>query len=195
MRGVKTKRSGRESYGDHAVGYVQVRKTKSGCTVRAKITPEHKLRSKAYDVHIELDEESQKIVSVDCESCVASLGGCKHGVALILWLHRRSEEPAPTQVACYWKTSKLSKVGSTIKFIKLAGIKSKGQQPPQNDNYEQFLSDVLSNSKCSVLAECLNESNLSFSLIIDNMISDFLMATNDTFADFLFCQKLKLIQI
>lgn len=34
-------RSGRDSYGDSAVGWVQVRRDKNVCTVKAKITPEH----------------------------------------------------------------------------------------------------------------------------------------------------------
>lgn len=34
-------RSGRDSYGDSAVGWVQVRRDKNVCTVKAEITPEH----------------------------------------------------------------------------------------------------------------------------------------------------------
>ncbi|GBO36944.1 hypothetical protein AVEN_173953-1 [Araneus ventricosus] len=50
IRGIITKRSGRESYGDHAVGYVQVRRDANLCIVKAKVTPEHSLRKKAYHV-------------------------------------------------------------------------------------------------------------------------------------------------
>ncbi|XP_030759612.1 uncharacterized protein LOC115885010 [Sitophilus oryzae] len=39
-----------------------------------------------------------------------------------MWLHRRSEEPSPTEVACYWAKSKLSKVGSSIKFLTLRDL-------------------------------------------------------------------------
>lgn len=38
-------------------------------------------------------------------------GGCKHQVAFLLWLHRRSEEPSVTSKECYWKKSSLSSVG------------------------------------------------------------------------------------
>lgn len=50
------------------------------------------------------------------------LGGCKHAIAFLMWLHRRSEEPSPTEVACYWAKSKLSKVGSSIKFLTLQDL-------------------------------------------------------------------------
>ncbi|KYM93678.1 hypothetical protein ALC62_15720 [Cyphomyrmex costatus] len=35
--------------------------------------------------------------------------GCKHALAVLMWVHRRSEDPAPTEIACYWKKSRLSK--------------------------------------------------------------------------------------
>lgn len=52
--------------------------------------------------------------------CVS--GGCKHSVAFLTWLHRRSEEPSTTSVECYWKKSALSSVGTTVKFIKAADM-------------------------------------------------------------------------
>lgn len=48
----------------------------------------------------------------------ASIGQCKHQTALIFWLLRRSEEPAPTELKCYWKKSLLS----TIKNIKAKSV-------------------------------------------------------------------------
>ncbi|GBP88368.1 hypothetical protein EVAR_52673_1 [Eumeta japonica] len=58
-----------------------------------------------------------KLSSVQCEDCVASQGGCKHAIAFLMWLHRRSEEPSCTSVECYWKKSKLSRVGSSMKYM------------------------------------------------------------------------------
>lgn len=34
-----------------------------------------------------------------------------------MWLHRRSEEPAPTETVCYWRKSQLSSVGTSLKFV------------------------------------------------------------------------------
>lgn len=44
-------------------------------------------------------------------------GGCKHAVAFLMWVHRRSEDPSPTEVQCYWKKSVLSGVGTSLKYI------------------------------------------------------------------------------
>ncbi|GBN51433.1 hypothetical protein AVEN_151278-1 [Araneus ventricosus] len=63
IRGIKTKRSGRESYGDYAVGYVRVRKDGNLCTVKAKVTPEHSLRKKSYDVKLLCNEVEEEILS------------------------------------------------------------------------------------------------------------------------------------
>ena len=64
-----------------------------------------------------INETLGHVVSLGCEDCVASKSGCKHSVALIMWLHRRSEEPSPTSVVSYWQKPKLSEIGSSIKFI------------------------------------------------------------------------------
>ncbi|CAG9761284.1 unnamed protein product [Ceutorhynchus assimilis] len=79
------------------------------CTVKAKITPEHKVRNVAYRLQAVNNEEDEEVLSCECLDCPASAGGCKHGVAFLLWLHRRSEEPSVTSVECYWKKSKLAK--------------------------------------------------------------------------------------
>lgn len=57
------------------------------------------------------------------------LGGCKHATAFLAWLHRRSHDRPSTSVDCYWKKSKLSSVGTSLKFKK---IKDLGKVPKQN---------------------------------------------------------------
>lgn len=52
------------------------------------------------------------------------LGGCKHAIAFLAWLHRRSEDPPSTSVECYWNKAKLSTVGSSLKYIKAKEITS-----------------------------------------------------------------------
>ncbi|KAL1446238.1 hypothetical protein WDU94_003678 [Cyamophila willieti] len=109
----KEQRSARPNYGDKAIGYVQLKRDGSLCTIKAKITPEHRLGEKAYNVVCVINEEKDKeeILQADCESCPASQGGCKHRVAFVMWLHRRFEEPSPTEVTSYWKKSVLSSSG------------------------------------------------------------------------------------
>lgn len=87
------------------------------CTVKCKICPEHKVHAKLYGCTLVVDEEDDVIISVLCQDCAASLGGCKHAIAFLMWVHRRSEEPSCTSVECYWKKSKLSRVGSSLKYM------------------------------------------------------------------------------
>ncbi|XP_070168267.1 uncharacterized protein [Polyergus mexicanus] len=103
MRGLKTSAACRETYGDSAIGYVCLKRESSKFTVKARICPEHRVRSKSYSVILIVDEEEEKVFSVECHDCAASLGGCIHSVAFLMWIHRRTENPAPTEVACYWK--------------------------------------------------------------------------------------------
>lgn len=104
------------------MGYVQLRRDAKLCTVKCKICLEHKVRRKPYSATMVVDEENGVIVSAECHDCAASQGGCKHAVAFIMWVHRRSEEPSNTSVECYWKKSRLAKVGTTLKFVTSKGI-------------------------------------------------------------------------
>lgn len=70
-------RSGRQSYGDAAIGWVQVRRTNNICVVKGKITPEHNVRKKQYSVSCEVDESLQKIVDIQCYDCAASSGNSR----------------------------------------------------------------------------------------------------------------------
>ncbi|XP_023951326.2 uncharacterized protein LOC112055440 [Bicyclus anynana] len=117
FRNIKTSMSSRPSYGDDAVSYVQLKRDGKMCTVKCKICPEHKVHAKLYAVTLVIDEEEEVVVSVQCHDCIASQGGCKHSIAFLMWIHRRSEEPACTSVTCYWKKSKLSSVGSSLKYM------------------------------------------------------------------------------
>lgn len=116
-RAGKTTRATREIYGESAIGYVQIKRLDHQCIVSARVAPEHRVTSTPYRVLVTINETTEKIISAECQDCAASLGGCKHAIALLFWLHRRSEEPSPTEVLCYWKKSKLSNVGSLDKYL------------------------------------------------------------------------------
>jgi len=62
------------------------------------------------------------------------LGGCKHAIAFLMWVHRRSEESAPTSVTCYWKRSTLSSIGTSKKFITAKELSNSKQSASQFDN-------------------------------------------------------------
>jgi hypothetical protein len=67
-------RSSRDDYGDNAVGYVQVKREGNICTVKAKVTPEHKVRSKPYNVTFVCNEAEEMVKLCICEDCPASQG-------------------------------------------------------------------------------------------------------------------------
>lgn len=122
-------RAARESYRDEAIGYVQVKREGTKCTVKCRVTPEHKVKSKPYHCTLVCNENEEKVESVVCHDCAANQGGCKHTVAFLIWLFKKSEEPATTSVKCYWMKPALSKVGSNIKFIKAKDFKNEGKLP------------------------------------------------------------------
>ncbi|XP_018395225.1 PREDICTED: uncharacterized protein LOC108773788 [Cyphomyrmex costatus] len=109
VRGSKNAQSSRETYGDNAVGYVRLIRNNNQCIIKADICPEHKVRQKLYSVTIIVNEEDESVQSIECHECAASSGGCKHAVAFLMWIHRRTENPSPTEVSCYWRKPRLSK--------------------------------------------------------------------------------------
>ncbi|XP_046398247.1 uncharacterized protein LOC124165054 [Ischnura elegans] len=190
----KMERSGRVSYGDSAVGYVQVKRCGNICFVRARVTPEHKVRSKCYIVVVEVDEEISIINNAKCLDCKAAKGGCKHVVAVLMWLHRRSEEPAPTSTVCYWRKSRLSSVVDGERCITAKEIGSKRDAPASVDAASEttFLNAVLAEREklCpnSILMKHFNctddVDNLSLHLLRHKFFAD----GGGKFSDFIdFC--------
>lgn len=99
-----------------------------------------------------IDEKESVVKSVQCHDCPASLGGCKHSVAFLMWVHRRSEEPACTSTECYWKKSKLAKVGTTLKFTTVKQMK--GNSSTDNKQFgdiilHKFLEESKKRNICS----------------------------------------------
>ncbi|XP_041975680.1 uncharacterized protein LOC121730623 isoform X2 [Aricia agestis] len=117
--------------------------------------PEHKVRTKAYNVTLVVNENDGVIISCECHDCAASAGGCKHAVAFLMWVHRRSEEPACTSVECYWKKPVLSRVGTTLKFITIEQMTKTPvpHRPSTSALYEDFISEAKKRkiNKCELL--------------------------------------------
>ncbi|XP_063893363.1 uncharacterized protein LOC126054673 [Helicoverpa armigera] len=142
FRNVKTSKSSRPSYGDDAVSYVQLKRDGDLCVVKCKVCPEHKVHAKLYGVTLIVDEQEDAVKSVACNDCVASQGGCKHGIAFLMWVHRRSEEPSCTSIQCYWMKSRLSRVGSTTKFITAKELSNgRPSVPSDEDVFKKFLEE------------------------------------------------------
>lgn len=69
-------RSTRADYADEAVGFVMVKRdpTFPICYVKARITPEHRVKSKPYSVLCIIQEEDEEILKAVCEDCAACQG-------------------------------------------------------------------------------------------------------------------------
>lgn len=119
--------------------------------VKGKISPEHKVRQQPYSVSLVINEKEGVVQSVQCDDCPASQGCCKHALAFLMWTHRRSEEPSCTATECYWRKSTLSKVGSTLKYIKLREMCKSSSCTHHN---EDVLSEFLEESKKRKLQSC-----------------------------------------
>lgn len=177
-------RSSRPAYGDDAVGYVEVRRERDNdgamsCIVRARVTPEHRVTSKTYKVMVMVNEDSNVIANAECVDCAASSGGCKHVIALLAWLSRRAEEPAPTEVKCHWKKAKLSCIGSSIKFLPVKDI-GKPVVPPsvvKSGNFLTELTNYVDANKIDVdcnLFKYQQSSDKFEQVCVDQLLSQFL---------------------
>ncbi|XP_043463389.1 uncharacterized protein LOC122510904 [Leptopilina heterotoma] len=180
-RGVKAKKSEREEYGDQAIGYVELSRNRSSCIVRGKICPEHRVRNKPYVVSVTVDEKNEKIKKVECHDCAASAGGCKHGIAFLMWLHRRSEEPSPTSTICYWKKPTLSNAVMSLKYLRLTDIKKPKNIDFQSDN--SFLNKVVEQMKghnhdCQ-LSRYFLPTNLEKTASMHHLMINFFSQKND----------------
>ncbi|KAL3265987.1 hypothetical protein HHI36_010176 [Cryptolaemus montrouzieri] len=139
-------------------------------TIKCKICPEHKVQAKLYAVPLIVDEDEEKVTSIQCHDCAAVQGVCKHAIALLMWVHRRSEEPSCTHVQCYWQKSKLSRVGTTLIFIYAKDLSKGSPMLPSNYTFlEKFLEEgkrrKLSNGELLKYQYDYNVVNLTVDLI------------------------------
>jgi hypothetical protein len=79
-----------------------------------------------------------------------------------MWLHRRSEEPAPTEAICYWKKSKLSGIGSHLKCRYAADLNG----DEDNKEREQSPGDIPGGEKKFLQAILTTERQNGFDSLI-----------------------------
>ncbi|GBN31472.1 hypothetical protein AVEN_211395-1 [Araneus ventricosus] len=66
----------KKSYGDNAIGCVQMKKDVDLCTVKGRITPEHRVRKTAYPFATVCNESEDAILlCVKCSGFAASQAG------------------------------------------------------------------------------------------------------------------------
>ncbi|XP_074097618.1 uncharacterized protein LOC141526482 [Cotesia typhae] len=177
MKGAKASISGRKSYGDAAIEYVQIKLQGPECTLKCLICPEHRVHNKSYRVTVVINIVDEEILLIQCHDCAASSGGCKHSIAFLMWLHRRSEEPSPTDVECYWRKSVLSQVGSAIKFIRVTDFDSETNitaVPKSFNTLQEFVNRTKQKNVQSQILKYFNSENTEKSLSIHNLLVDFI---------------------
>lgn len=112
-----------------------------------------------------------------------------------MWLHRRSEEPAPTDVACYWKKSKLASVGTSLKFIRVEDfgqINIRSQNLPTESR--EFLADVIKegiaqNSDSQILKYFQDETDPLKNLGMHQILGKFILNGGKTAQEFITFSK------
>ncbi|XP_025990354.2 uncharacterized protein LOC113003761 [Solenopsis invicta] len=109
-----------------------------------------KVRNKEYAVELIINERKNEIKSAQCFDCAASSGGCKYAIAFLMWAHRKSEEPAPTFVACYWKRPTMSSIGTSLKCV-TAKVLSRSKYEESTVLNTNFLEDFIKIAKARKL--------------------------------------------
>ncbi|KAF5286508.1 hypothetical protein FQA39_LY16284 [Lamprigera yunnana] len=89
-------------------------------------------------------QKEEDILHVTCQDHPASAGGCKHAPTFLMWMHEKSNQPAPTEVDCYWKKPKLSGIGSTLKFTTVDdfGAKKSHDVPGASTFLKEFVAII-----------------------------------------------------
>ena len=64
IRYVKSVRNGRESYGDSAFSYVQLKRSSDDCIVIAAMSPEHNVRNSSYRVEVNVGSSQLNVLTV-----------------------------------------------------------------------------------------------------------------------------------
>lgn len=98
-----------------------------------------------------------------------------------MWTHSRSEDPTPTEVACYWKKSRLSGIGTVIKYIEAEKLTRKTSATsvdnlPENNTFLQEVIEFAQNQQINSQIGQLNfdiDSKKAYSLSLHRLIFDF----------------------
>lgn len=109
------------------------------------------------------------------------LGGCKHALAFLMWLHRKSEHRSPTEIECYWKKPILGTVGTTKKYIKVTEL-CKHENPTVNNVLDNstFLHHIMTKAKEKQIDSQLSGHNFAlaeketYSLSLHQLLIKFL---------------------
>lgn len=114
-----------------------------------------------------------------------------------MWLHRRSEEPSPTDIECYWRKSILSQVGSSIKFIMVKDFQSNKEVSTVTKNFntlEEFVKRTQGKEVNAQILKYFNPIDFKRSLSIHHLLVDFITQGGTTCEEFVTFGKNRMYQ-
>ncbi|XP_062541069.1 uncharacterized protein LOC134209108 [Armigeres subalbatus] len=95
--------SSKPDFNDDAICYVHLKRDDRVCVVKGQLTVGSEGGDvKVYQLTTTVDENEDRIVSVECSECMES-GDCRHAISFITWLHRKSEGDESSEVVCYFR--------------------------------------------------------------------------------------------
>ncbi|KAG5885387.1 hypothetical protein JTB14_019134 [Gonioctena quinquepunctata] len=141
MRGIKLQRSGRQSYGDNAIGYVQLKQQGALCELKAKITPEHKIKSRNYSVSCSINTKEKLVVNAKCHDYPASEGGsCYDDSLLQEYVREAKRQKIENSLMRYYNTEKYNDLS-----IHSLAINFKNSRQEKNaNNFVEFCKTKMS---------------------------------------------------
>ena len=115
---------------------------------------------------------------------MAQKGGCKHTIAFLFWLLRRSEESAVTDVKCYWQKPALSNIGNLPPLMVSSEDWKLPNQEPEVDGvkFREEAAKILLQRGLTVKAQALKLMGLDASradvLYLDHLVDRYIRANN-----------------
>lgn len=92
-----------------------------------------------------------------------------------MWLHRRSEEPSPTEVECYWRKPKLASVGTKLKFVTVKDFGAVAATSRQQPFLQRFITRSKEENTSAQLLKYYSEESMQ-KLGLHSIICDFVSA-------------------
>ncbi|XP_046406176.1 uncharacterized protein LOC124171082 [Ischnura elegans] len=105
-----------------------------------------------------------------------------------MWMHRRSEEPAPTEITSYWSKPKLAGLQSSHCHIRAEDFKKEAEalKMPSNEDFLKTVQEIASKESISCqLSKMTTEGNDLMELSMHKLVFNFAKDGGREYTDFL----------
>ncbi|XP_055529788.1 uncharacterized protein LOC129721351 [Wyeomyia smithii] len=103
LKNLNSVAANKPEFTDDCICYVQLKRDDNICVVKGQIiTGYNDEEAKAYQLSATINEEDDRVVSIDCSEC-SEAGDCRHAISFLSWLHRKSEGDDSSEVICYFR--------------------------------------------------------------------------------------------